>query len=103
MGTDYTASHAASLVATLPRDSRIARAEHPELEWAEETYVLAAIKHGIDVLVWQNTEDARHKRGYPKPMRTPADRARELHNERVSTPERMARVADALGLPPDRR
>ena len=55
MGTDFTATHAAALAAQLPPTSRLARAEHPELEWDEGTYILSHIEHTLRVIAWQRT------------------------------------------------
>lgn len=103
MGEDYSVRHAAALARMLPASSRLARAERPELEWDEATYLLSHIEHDLRVIAWQRTEDALHKRGYPRHVPTPVDRAREVRAEASATPEAMERVADALGIPKDRR
>ena len=54
----------------LPRESRTARRQSPELRWSEGEYMLAAAVH-----VWQRTKDGRRGRNKPQPPRTPAERA----------------------------
>lgn len=103
MGVDYTCSHAAALVEMLPIDSRVARSEHSSLEWSNSEYLLAAIEYDLRVLAWQQTDDARHRRNFPKPIETPLDREREARAEESSTPEFKRYVADKLGIPEDRR
>lgn len=76
MGHDYTVAHAAALAAHLPRESATVRAERPDAEWDEGTYLLAAIEYDLRYLAWLNSEDGAKGRRRPKPMETPADRAR---------------------------
>lgn len=103
MGTAFTATHAAALAAQLPPTSRLARAEHPELEWDEGTYILSHIEHTLRVIAWQRTKDAEHRRNFPEHIKTPADRAKERRAEESATPEAKRRVADKLKIPEDRR
>lgn len=76
MGREYTCEHAAALAAQLPRESRCFRAEAPACEWGDSEYLLASIEHTARLLLWSKTEDARRRRNVPKPVQTPADRAR---------------------------
>ena len=103
MGAEYTCFHAAVLVSQLPATSRLSIAEHPALEWDTQTYLLSHIEHDLRVIAWQRTEDAAHKRNYPEHLKTPADRERERIEAESATPEYMKAVADALGIPDDRR
>ena len=103
MGADYTCSHAAALARMLPADSRLAKAEHPELEWSIDTYILSHIEHKLRVIAWQATEDGHKGRNEPRHIVTPYDRMREGAVEASATPEAMERVADALNIPKDRR
>ena len=43
----------------LPRESRTARRQSPELRWSEGEYMLASAVHALEVLVWQRTKDGR--------------------------------------------
>ena len=59
----------------LPRESRTARRQSPELRWSEAEYMLAMAVHLLEVIAWQRTKDGQHNRNRPKPLRTPAERA----------------------------
>lgn len=73
---EYGFLHAACLCDQLPKESRVARAQSPELEWGDSDYLLSRIEEGIRTLVWQQTKDGQKGRNVPKPNPTPADRAR---------------------------
>lgn len=77
MGVDYSYSHAAALAVQLPRGSRVVKAESPETEWDDATYLLSAIEYDLRVLAWQNTKDAQRNRNKPKPNETPSDLAKK--------------------------
>ena len=59
----------------LPRASRTARRQSPELRWGDCEYMLAMAVHALEVIAWQRTKDGQHNRNRPKPLRTPAERA----------------------------
>lgn len=75
-GREYGMLHAAALAAQLPREARCVRLENPETQWGDGLYMLRAAEHTLRVLAWQQTEDAAKRRNFPKPLPTPADRAR---------------------------
>lgn len=72
---DEDCSRWALLWYALPRESRTARRQSPELRWSEGEYMLASAVHALEVLVWQRTKDGRRGRNKPQPPRTPAERA----------------------------
>lgn len=74
LGVDYTRAHAAALCVQLPRESRLVRAMEPANEWGDAEYIAHAMEHTLRVLAWQN--GSGRKSDFPKPMPTPADRAR---------------------------
>ena len=76
MGIDYSRRHAAVLMEQLPADSRTVRAQSPSAEWGTADYLLWRIEHTLRVIAWQSTEDGAKGRRPPKPLPTPADRAR---------------------------
>ena len=76
MGTDYSCRHAAVLMEQLPAESRTARAQNPEAAGGTPAYLLWRIEHTLRVIAWQSTEDGAKGRRPPKPLPTPADRAR---------------------------
>lgn len=82
MGADYSPAHAAALLAQLPLESRIMRAENADLEWDEATYFLAQIEYDLRVLIWQKTKDAQHGRNKPELPKLPRDIRREQERTR---------------------
>ena len=76
MGTDYSRRHAPSSWSSFPQYSRTARSQSPEAEWCATDYLLWRIEHTLRVIAWQSTEDGAKGRRPPKPLPTPADRAR---------------------------
>lgn len=60
----HTAGHIAALVACLPPDSNIARANNPDARWTLEACVLADINNMLSGLIW-GMGDPR-KRGNPR-------------------------------------
>lgn len=73
--TDEDCSRWSMLWFALPRESRTARRQSPELRWSEAEYMLAMAVYALDVIKWQRTKDGQHNRNRPKPLRTPAERA----------------------------
>ena len=59
----------------LPRESRTARRQTPELRWSEGEYMLAMAVHALEVIAWQRTKDGQRGRNKPHPLKTPAERA----------------------------
>lgn len=103
MGVSFTCAHAATLVSQLPPQSRLMVARDGTREWGDDTYLLSHIEHDLRVLAWQRTEDAQKRRNYPEHIETPHDREVRKREDASSTPEFMAYVADAVGIPEDRR
>lgn len=95
MGVDYSVSHAADLAAMLPHDSRSFVAERPDLEWTNTEWLLWSIEYSLRVLRWQPTKDGQADRNRPKPLPTPADRARI--QAKVDATD-MDYIAEQLGL-----
>lgn len=50
--TDEDCSRWALLWYALPRESRTARRQSPELRWSEAEYMLAMAVHALDVIKW---------------------------------------------------
>lgn len=73
---EYGFLHAACLCDQLPKESRVARAQSPELKWDDSDYLLSRIEEGVRTLVWQQTKDGHKGRNVPKPNPTPVDEAR---------------------------
>ena len=95
MGVDFSMLHAADLAAQLPHDSRTFRAENTELEWTDRDYMLWSIEYSLRVLRWQPTKDGQKDRNKPRPLPTPADRARV--EEKVSATD-LNYIAEQLNI-----
>ena len=62
----------ATLCAQLPRQSRVARAESPALEWSDEAYLLARCEFLLRCIQWMLSEDGAKGTNTPVPLSTPA-------------------------------
>ena len=60
----------------LPSSSRCVRRLVPEARWTQADYLLRDIEHAARVLIWKGTKDAERGRNVPRPVPTPAERAR---------------------------
>ena len=95
MGEDFGVLYAADLAAHLPRDSALKLAIDPDNAWGEAELILAQIEMDIRGMAYGG------KGPKPKPMKTPAQR--RPRTVKPAEAREMARVADALGIPEDRR
>lgn len=61
-------SRAARLASQLPLGSRVGKKVHKENEWGWTEMLLNRIWHQLQVISWQQTEDAasRHPKNYPE-------------------------------------
>ena len=84
----------AVLVTQLPQDSRIARAEHPELQWQTGDYLLRQIEFHLRELMWAL---GRGKGAEPKPLPTPDEIAEGKTQESKAREQRKA-VDAVLGM-----
>lgn len=82
----------ADLVANLPRGCALWRATGGPLAWSDETHMLAAVRHGLDILAWQKTEDGSKGRNQPKPIEPPAS----VYDQREKEQRLSARAAAYL-------
>lgn len=104
MGEAYSVRDAAAMVAHLPSDSALMRAEGNG--WSEAERMLASMEFSLRVLRWQPTKDGVKDRNQPVPRKSPRRReedARELVESTKYTPEYMDALAESLGIPEDRR
>ena len=81
----------AALVSQLPLDSRIARAEHPELEWQTSDYLLRQIEFQLRVLLWSLGSGKGQK---PTPLPSPNEIADGKASEEKA--EEQKKAVDAL-------
>lgn len=103
MGTEYGVAHAAALARCLPAGSAVMRAIDPALEWADSDYILAQIEHDVRMLAWALSGGKKSKAPKPRPIESPTERAKRARNSAPPSEDEMRAVADALGIPEDRR
>lgn len=104
MGDSYSVRDAAAMVAHLPSDSALMRAEGDG--WSEAERMLASMEFSLRVLRWQPTKDGVKDRNQPVPRKSPRERgakALELVESTKYTTEYMDALAESLGIPEDRR
>ncbi len=101
MGSGYTARHAACLAVCLPPEGAVARAEGDG--WSESERLLALIERWGSVADWRNTRDGQKGRNAPKLVDSPRRRRRDAEDREKYTKSYMDDVAEALGIPEDRR
>lgn len=100
MGSEFSAYHAACCLANVPKGSALAAAIDPANEWDESGYLLAQIEFDIRSLTWALAGGKKSKSPKPKRIETPSDR-RKSRTE--YTRDDIDAIADALGIPEDRR
>lgn len=61
----------ADLAANLPPGCALYRATGGDMAWSAETHMLAAVEFRLRVLAWQKTEDGKHGRNKPEPIKAP--------------------------------
>ena len=104
MGEAFSVRDAAAMVAHLPSESALRRAEGDG--WSESERLLASAEFSLRVLRWYQTQDGHKNRNQPTFPRSPREReaeARERVESTKYTPEYMAALAESLGIPEDRR
>lgn len=101
LGEAYGARHAASLAACLPPDGAVARAEGDG--WSPVERILALCELDLHVIWWQQTSAGHDGRSVPERLRSPSELAADAEEDARYTREYMDEVADALGIPVDRR
>lgn len=76
-GTETTRDvlRAATLMAQLPPESRLARHEHPELRWGDGEWMLWRIELELRALMW-GMSDRKRRGKAPRPAQTPVDAER---------------------------
>lgn len=65
----------------LPAESRTARRQNPELVWSATEYLLRNIELHLRGLVWSMSKDAKNRINEPKPIKTPAEIARNKQHK----------------------
>ena len=70
-----------TLWSQLPAESRTARRQNPELVWSATEYLLRNIEFHLRGLVWSMSKDAKSRINEPKPIKTPAEIARNKQHK----------------------
>lgn len=65
----------------LPAESRTARRQNPELVWSATEYLLRNIEFHLRGLVWSMSKDAKNRINEPRPIKTPAEIARNKQHK----------------------
>lgn len=96
----------ALLHAALPRESRAARREAPELEWTPAEHLLRSVEYSLRAIAWTKTAAAQ-KRGArcpERPLPSPGERAeRERRRDAALAARReIDRALGIQGARPDR-
>lgn len=82
----------------LGNDSHLVSAVHPErATWTQETMLLAEIVDTLRILVWQNTQDARDGRNFPKPIARPGIKIPEPRKGSQVKPQTLSRIKEIYG------
>lgn len=84
----------AALTTQLPMESRVAKLEHPELQWQTSDYLLRQIEWQLRALMWSL---AGGKGDKPKPLPTPDEIAEGKTSEEKAVEQRKA-VDSLLGM-----
>lgn len=69
------------LYGQLPAESRTARRQNPDLVWGATEYLLRRIEFNLRSLIWGMSNDAKRKVNEPKPIKTPAEIARNKQHK----------------------
>ena len=102
-GTAYSWRDLAAMVAYLPTDSAVLRAEGSG--WSEAEMLLAQIADSTYITWWQRVKHDGPDAPQLKRVLSPRERAERAEAARVDVYTRadMDRIADMLGIPEDRR
>jgi len=95
VGTDYSYRDAAAMVAYLPPESAVLRAEGNG--WSEVEKLLAEIARNTAVIYWQRTDHTAPGNDEPPRYMSPHERVRAAHVGLMSLDEKKRTVADAYG------
>lgn len=60
----------------LPKESRTARRDCPDLIWGDAERLLWSIEYSLRILTWQKSKDGSKGRNRPRPLQTPMERHR---------------------------
>lgn len=83
----------------LPRESRTARRQFPDLAWSEGEHMLNQAVYYLHMLEWRLcTKDGKRGIRAPQPQRTPGERA-DAERRRANAESARADIDRILGIP----
>ena len=83
----------------LPRESRTARRQFPDLEWSEGEHMLNQAVYYLHMLEWRLcTKDGQRGRRAPQPSPTPGERA-DAERRRENAERARGEIDRILGIP----
>ena len=83
----------------LPRESRTARRQFPNLEWSAGEHMLNQAVYYLHMLEWRLcTKDGQRGRRAPQPPRTPGERA-DAERRRENAERARGEIDRILGIP----
>lgn len=83
----------------LPRESRTARRQLPDLEWSDGEHMLNRATYYLSLLAWRLcTKDGQRGRRAPQPLRTPGERA-DAERRRANAEAARDEIDRILGIP----
>ena len=84
-------------LAAPPDDSRLAKAQYPQLRWSTTDYMLWRIEHQLRCIAWGMADKKDRSAEPPEPIKTPAQLA-ELERHRANALEAKEEIDKILGI-----
>ena len=81
----------------LPDNSRLAKAQYPQLRWSTTDYMLWRIEHQLRCIAWGMADKKDRSAEPPEPIKTPAQLA-ELERHRANALEAKEEIDKILGI-----
>ncbi|WP_307982309.1 hypothetical protein [uncultured Senegalimassilia sp.] len=81
----------------LPDNSRLAKAQYPQLRWSTADYMLWRIEHQLRCIAWGMADKKDRSTEPPEPIKTPAQLA-ELERHRANALEAKEEIDKILGI-----
>lgn len=81
----------------LPDNSRLAKAQYPQLRWSTTDYMLWRIEHQLRSIAWGMADKKDRSAEPPEPIKTPAQLA-ELERHRANALEAKEEIDKILGI-----
>lgn len=88
--TDVTLRELSDYTANLPPGCALWRETGGDIAWTVETHMLALVEHRLRVLAWMKSEDGKHGRNKPEPIKAP-----QSVYERQAEEKRLSARAEA--------